>query len=90
MFDILEALIEAKYSSKKKEYFLRKSNLNLEKLRFLARLTKDLQCMSIKSFEYAAKKIDEIGRMVGGWEKYSKTDSKPARPEGYIAKQGSM
>lgn len=36
MLDILEAVIEAKYSSKKKGYFLRWANLDLEKLRFMA------------------------------------------------------
>ena len=70
LLDILESIIEAKYSSKKKGHFLRRANLDLEKLRFLLRLSKDLQCLNIKSFEFAAKKIDEIGKMVGGWEKY--------------------
>ena len=73
MLDILESIIEAKYGSKKKGHFLRRANLDLEKLRFLVRLSKDLQCISLKSFEYAAKSIDEIGKMVGGWEKFAKT-----------------
>ncbi|HDP99663.1 MAG TPA: diversity-generating retroelement protein Avd [bacterium] len=72
MLEILETVIEAKYSSDQKSDFLRKANLHLEKLRFLVRLSKDLQCISIKSFEYAANKINEIGRMIGGWEKYSR------------------
>ena len=73
--DILELIIEAKYSSKKKDHFLRKANLNLEKLRFLIRLAKDLQCLSIKSYEYGAKQINEIGKMVGGWEKHVKEEN---------------
>ena len=71
MLTILESVIEAKYSSRKKSHFLRRANSDLEKLRFLVRLSKDLQCIDIKTFEYTAKSIDNIGKMVGGWEKYS-------------------
>lgn len=69
--EILESIIDAKYSSSKKSHFLRKANLQLEKLRFLIRLSKDLLCISITQYEYAAKSINEIGKMVGGWEKHS-------------------
>jgi len=72
LLDILERLIEARYSSKKKSHFLRQANLNLEKFRYLVRLSKDLQCISIKEYEHAARQIQEIGQMVGGWEKHSK------------------
>lgn len=74
--DILENIIDAKNSGKKKSYFLRKANLLLEKLRFLIRLSKDLQCISIKQYEQTAKRINEIGKMVGGWEKHSKMRNK--------------
>jgi hypothetical protein len=70
--DILESIIEAQYTSKKKSHFLRKANLSLEKLRFLVRLSKDVQCISLKDYEYAIRQINDIGKMVGGWEKYSK------------------
>lgn len=71
-FNILENIIEAQYSSKKKSYFLRNANICLEKLRFLFRLSKDLQCITLKEYEYASREVNEIGKMVGGWEKYSK------------------
>jgi hypothetical protein len=73
---ILERIIEAKYTSgSKKKHFLRQANLNLEKLRFLVRLSKDLQCISIKEYEFASKNINEIGQMVGGWEKWTTVES---------------
>lgn len=72
LLDILERLIEARYSGKKKSHFLRQANILIEKLRYLVRLSKDLQCISIKEYEYAANKLHEIGCMVGGWEHYSK------------------
>ncbi|MBN2788856.1 MAG: diversity-generating retroelement protein Avd [Candidatus Delongbacteria bacterium] len=68
MLDILENIIEAKYGRSKKQ-FLKNVNLSLEKLRFLIRLSKDTQCLTIKAYEYASKEIDEIGKMTGGWLK---------------------
>lgn len=79
--DILESVIEAKYTGgRKKGHYLRRTNLNLEKLRYMVRISKDLQCISISQYEYAAKYINEIGQMVGGWEKYMKKDSTPDLP----------
>ncbi len=33
------------------------------------RLAKDLQCLKVESYGFAAKAIDEIGKLVGGWLK---------------------
>ncbi len=48
MLDILDLLIEAAYTKRKQE-LLMSANLNLEKLRYLIRLSKDLQLLSIKA-----------------------------------------
>jgi hypothetical protein len=42
-------------------------NLLLEKLRFLVRIAKDLRYLDLRRYEHAARAIDEIGRLVGGW-----------------------
>jgi len=42
---------------------------NLDSLRILIRLTKDLKFMSIKQYTLAAEKINEIGRMLYSWMK---------------------
>jgi len=76
LLTILERIIEARYS-KKKAHFLRQCNLEIEKLRFLIRLAKDLQCLSIRAYEYCAEQLDEIGRMVGGWEKQQRGREAP-------------
>lgn len=41
----------------------------LDCLRILIRLTKDLRMMSIKQYVVAAEKINEIGRMLTAWMK---------------------
>ena len=43
------------------------ANLKLEIFRFQMRLAKDLECLQVKSYAFAAKQIDEIGKLVGGW-----------------------
>ena len=60
--------IQAKYN-RERGLLLSEANLKLEVLRFQMRLAKDLQCLQVKSYAFAAKQIDEIGRLVGGWLK---------------------
>ena len=66
--DIIEGIIEARYSRNKKE-MLRRIDLNLEKLRILLRMCHDLRYLDTKGYEFAARKINESGKMVGGWRK---------------------
>ncbi len=66
--DALENLIEATYS-KSAEPYLRQVNLGLEKLRFLFRLAADLHLIDLRRYEYAARAINEVGQLVGGWLK---------------------
>ena len=68
LYDLLETLIQAKYSRERKP-LLDAANLKLEILRFQVRLAKDLQCLKTTSYGFAAKQIDEIGKLVGGWLK---------------------
>ena len=42
---------------------LEQAKLMLVILRFQVRLAKDLQCLKVESYGFAAKAIDEIGRL---------------------------
>ena len=66
--DVLEQLIEATYS-RARERAQGDANLGLEKLRYLFRLCAELHYLDLRRYEYAARAIDEIGRLVGGWIK---------------------
>jgi len=66
--DIIEDIIEARYSKKKKD-ILRRLDLRLEKLRILLRMCHDKTFLDNKGYEYASRKINEAGKMVGGWRK---------------------
>jgi hypothetical protein len=73
LYTLLETLIRAKYT-KNRHSLLEDANLTLEILRFQMRLAKDLQCLKLNSYGFAAQAIDEIGRLIGGWLR--------SRPEG--------
>jgi hypothetical protein len=66
LYDLLETLIRARYT-RARQALLEQANLVLEILRFQVRLAKDLQCLRVESYGCAAKAIDEIGKLVGGW-----------------------
>ena len=70
LYDLLELLIRAKYTRNRQE-LLHQANLVLELLRFQMWLAKDLQCLKVESYGFAAKAIDQIGKLVGGWLKSS-------------------
>jgi 23S rRNA-intervening sequence protein len=63
LYNLLETLIAAKYT-KNRQRLLEDANLSLEVLRFQMRLAKDLQCLKVESYAFAARSIDEIGRLI--------------------------
>jgi hypothetical protein len=66
--DVLESLVDATYTRDRKAY-LSRANLGIEKLRFLFRLAFELKHLDSRRYEYAARSLDEIGRLIGGWRK---------------------
>ena len=70
MYMVLEGLLRAKYTRDRAQ-LLRGVNLDLEILRFQFRLARDLKCLALESFGFAARAVNEIGQMVGGWGKKS-------------------
>jgi hypothetical protein len=66
--DILELIVYAIYSQDKVE-LLQQINLRLEVLRTLWRLLQKRGWITLKQLHFANSKMDEAGRMVGGWMK---------------------
>ena len=66
--DVLMGLVEAN-TSRSKRKSLSAVDRALEKLRFLVRLSFDLRFISRKKYGDLAERVDEIGRMLGGWIK---------------------
>lgn len=74
--DLLETLVEAAYSADKRS-LLDRANRSVSGLRYLLRLTVDLKLLSGDSQEFAAGRLEEIGRMVGGWRKAAAQRAEP-------------
>ena len=72
LLDVQEHCLRA-YYSKEKSASLREANLGLEMTRHLVRLAFDLRLFSKHRYEVISAKIDEVGRMIGGWLKQSST-----------------
>jgi len=70
LLDILELLLAAMYSPRRKEYLL-EVNHKIDLIRLLTRLAKDLKYVSVKAYDYVCQQFFEIGCMVGGWLKQS-------------------
>jgi len=69
--EMMSTIAEARFIKNKLD-LLRTAQRQLEKLRWLLRLAKDLQCISIKQYEQSSRYIVEIGKMLGGWERTQK------------------
>jgi hypothetical protein len=68
LLDFLEDMIASYYGSEKLT-LIEKGNLRLEKIRYMVRLSKDLHFIDLRRYELITERIDEIGRMLGGWRK---------------------
>jgi len=66
--NFLDQIIRAN-NAKNKRLYLEEARQLLEILRIYLRLCYDLKLMGIKRYEIVSQKIDEIGRMLGGWLK---------------------
>lgn len=67
---LLDTLIEAWYSAQAdKKPLLQKANILLEKLRFYIRLAFEQGYFNSNKYKELSEKIEEIGRMNGGWLK---------------------
>ena len=71
LYDLLELLIRSKYTKQRLE-LLEQANLLLEVLRFQMRLAKDLKCLKAESYGFAARALEEIGKLLGSWIKSSR------------------
>lgn len=65
LIDFLKILIEAN-SISRRFFLLKKASVELDKIRFLIRLGKDLRLLSGKSYETLSERINEVGRLLGG------------------------
>ncbi|TAN43690.1 MAG: diversity-generating retroelement protein Avd [Nitrospirae bacterium] len=64
-----DLLLLAVKKEKDRKSFLEDASFELERIKHYMRLSKDLNLMTLKQYEYSSKEIVEIGRLLGGWIK---------------------
>ena len=68
--DVFERIVEARYApAGAKREALRRADLSLAKLRVLLRVCHDRRYLDRRGFEHVARRLDEAGRMLGGWRR---------------------
>lgn len=70
LLEILKMIIQAN-QEREKSTVLKQLSVELDKFRYLFRLAKDFKFISIRQYGFGADKINEIGKMLGGWLKVS-------------------
>jgi len=68
ILDFYELLVKAARSADKKTV-LHNADLELEKVRLYVRLAQARKLTSHKQYHFAAEKLTEIGKLLGGWLK---------------------
>lgn len=72
LYDLLEGLINARYSRQKLR-LLEPLNNKIDILRYQTRLLHDFELISLKRYQYISEQLNSIGIELGAWIKQQKT-----------------
>jgi len=69
--DLLSEIVSMNYEKIREEKTRKVNELNikLDQLRIMIRLSKDFKYISINQYQYAIEKLEEIGKITGGFKK---------------------
>lgn len=67
--DFYDTILEAVMEPERQDERLDEADKLLTKIRLYVRLSHDLKCISLGQLEHAARLMDEIGRLIGGWKR---------------------
>jgi len=67
--ELLKQIVRANFKREDKKEFIEECFIHYELIKILIRLSKDYKLLSIKQYEFAAKELEEIGKLLGGWYK---------------------
>ncbi len=70
--DFYDTILEAVMEPAQQAHTLRQADKQLTKIRLYIRLSYDLHCISLGQFEHASRLLDELGRLLGGWQRKQK------------------
>ena len=67
--DFYDLILEAVMAPEAQAEKLDAADLLLAKIRLYVRLSHDLGCINLGRYEHAAGRLDELGRLIGGWKR---------------------
>ena len=73
VLEILEFSLKAAYSYKEEKLiFLKKADAKVNLLKILIRLANEIKALDSKKYLILQEKLQEIGKMIGGWIRYTR------------------
>ena len=66
--DFYDLILMAVMEPARQTELLHDADRLLTKIRLYIRMSYDLKCISLGQFEHASRRVDEIGRLIGGWK----------------------
>lgn len=87
---ILIGIVAANHDPVRRKEIIRQIDIELEGVRTLLRLSHDLKLVATKQYGLLAARLDEVGRLLGGWLGRSTEGPGGARPRGSEAGTGTM
>lgn len=79
--DFYDAILDAAMEPARQGERLDEADKLLTKMRLYVRLSYDLQCISLGQLEHAARLMNEIGLLIGGWKRKREKEKKQSRQE---------
>jgi len=86
---MLVGIVAANHDPARRQEIIRRIDIDLEGVRTLLRLSHDLKLVPTKQYGVLAARLDEVGRLLGGWLGRRMEGSGGARPRGSGAATGT-
>ena len=68
--ELVELIIKASYSDKTEKFiFLKNASSKLDLLKFFLQIAWEIKALDNKKYIHLSEKLNEIGKMIGGWIK---------------------
>lgn len=68
--EVIENIVKAGYSDKtEKLIFLKRASVKIDLLKFFLQIAWEIKSLDNKKYIRLSEKLDEVGRMLGGWIK---------------------
>jgi len=76
--DCLSHALRARYSNGDVKYqYIDKLVISFDSLKFFLQVLWDLKILDNSKYSYLSQHLAEIGKMIGGWQKYVKKETPP-------------